>query len=166
MGLPNTPNDPGPLAGAGGLVWFAHSDVCSCRWSHRAMQITLGDIYIQIMQDYAYYRARSSVTAWKNSIRHNLTMHKSFIKVCLYRVRDVCQTSPSPALREGVPASSAECARKCAPQYSLSMAKACCVQHATFHSQKITFLVAGIELFGRTVSVLISTPDSFPPGGA
>lgn len=33
------------------------------------------------MEDYAYYRARAKNTAWRNSIRHNLTMHKSFIKV-------------------------------------------------------------------------------------
>eukprot|EP00039_Didymoeca_costata_P008244 m.109480 g.109480 ORF g.109480 m.109480 type:complete len:272 (-) comp14003_c2_seq2:35-850(-) len=44
-------------------------------------KVTLGEIYSKIMEDYAYYRARSNDTAWKNSIRHNLTMHKSFIKV-------------------------------------------------------------------------------------
>jgi hypothetical protein len=43
--------------------------------------VTLGEIYIQIMADYAYYRALEKSTAWRNSIRHNLTMHKSFIKV-------------------------------------------------------------------------------------
>jgi len=56
------------------LIYHAVKDSCK-------VKITLGEIYIQIMQDYAYYRARSKVTAWKNSIRHNLTMHKSFIKV-------------------------------------------------------------------------------------
>lgn len=45
------------------------------------MQVTLGDIYRKIMEKYAYYRARPKETAWKNSIRHNLTVHDCFVKI-------------------------------------------------------------------------------------
>jgi len=44
-------------------------------------KVTLGEIYGKIMEDYAYYRSIATQTAWKNSIRHNLTMHKSFVKI-------------------------------------------------------------------------------------
>eukprot|EP00041_Stephanoeca_diplocostata_P037425 m.1417038 g.1417038 ORF g.1417038 m.1417038 type:complete len:185 (-) comp25032_c2_seq2:232-786(-) len=46
-------------------------------------KVTLGEIYANIMKKYAYYRARPNETAWKNSIRHNLTVHDCFVKVCL-----------------------------------------------------------------------------------
>lgn len=47
----------------------------------RAGQVTLGEIYTKIMEKYAYYRMRPKETAWKNSIRHNLTVHDCFVKI-------------------------------------------------------------------------------------
>jgi len=44
-------------------------------------KVTLGEIYAYIGDTYEYYHSRPNETAWKNSIRHNLTMQPSFIKV-------------------------------------------------------------------------------------
>eukprot|EP00035_Acanthoeca_spectabilis_P034695 m.30512 g.30512 ORF g.30512 m.30512 type:complete len:357 (+) comp6803_c0_seq1:24-1094(+) len=44
-------------------------------------KVTLGEIYTKIMEKYAYYRMRPKETAWKNSIRHNLTVHDCFVKI-------------------------------------------------------------------------------------
>lgn len=44
-------------------------------------KVTLGEVYSQIMQRYGYYRQRKDETGWKNSIRHNLTVHDCFVKV-------------------------------------------------------------------------------------
>jgi len=44
-------------------------------------RVQLGDIYSNIMQSWAYYRARPNETGWKNSIRHNLTVSRCFRKV-------------------------------------------------------------------------------------
>ncbi|CAM6032132.1 unnamed protein product [Sphagnum compactum] len=45
--------------------------------SHRLM--TLADIYESIMSRYSYYRMAQP--GWKNSIRHNLSLHKTFARV-------------------------------------------------------------------------------------
>jgi len=42
---------------------------------------TIGEIYMTIMEQYPYYAARATETGWKNSVRHNLTLHKCFVKV-------------------------------------------------------------------------------------
>lgn len=44
-------------------------------------RVQLGEIYNQIQQSWAYYRARPDETGWKNSIRHNLTVSRCFKKV-------------------------------------------------------------------------------------
>jgi len=44
-------------------------------------KVTLMEIYVEIAKKYAYYRARNTETGWKNSIRHNLTVHDCFVKV-------------------------------------------------------------------------------------
>jgi hypothetical protein len=45
------------------------------------LQVTLGEIYDKIKEKYAYYKQRPKETAWKNSIRHNLTVHDCFVKI-------------------------------------------------------------------------------------
>ncbi|KAG0142683.1 hypothetical protein CROQUDRAFT_13998, partial [Cronartium quercuum f. sp. fusiforme G11] len=42
-------------------------------------KICLNDIYAYIMQNYAYYRKDEA--GWQNSIRHNLSLNESFIKL-------------------------------------------------------------------------------------
>lgn len=44
-------------------------------------RVQLGEIYNNIMDQWAYYHRRPSETGWKNSIRHNLTVSKCFSKV-------------------------------------------------------------------------------------
>eukprot|EP00040_Diaphanoeca_grandis_P031344 m.187411 g.187411 ORF g.187411 m.187411 type:complete len:367 (-) comp32305_c0_seq1:567-1667(-) len=44
-------------------------------------KVTLMEVYVEIANKYAYYRARNTETGWKNSIRHNLTVHDCFVKV-------------------------------------------------------------------------------------
>ena len=45
--------------------------------SHRAL---LGDIYSQVAEKYPYFGKNKSSSAWKNSIRHNLSINECFIK--------------------------------------------------------------------------------------
>ena len=46
---------------------------------HGGGKVTLAQVYDYIMSNFAYYRHADP--GWKNSIRHNLTQHKCFIKV-------------------------------------------------------------------------------------
>lgn len=42
-------------------------------------KVTLGEIYSYVKSTFKYYKANDN--GWKNSIRHNLTQHKCFVKV-------------------------------------------------------------------------------------
>ncbi|KAI8089749.1 fork head domain-containing protein [Halteromyces radiatus] len=44
-----------------------------------AQKLTLNDIYSWVLEHYSYYKTAGS--GWKNSIRHNLSLNKSFIRV-------------------------------------------------------------------------------------
>eukprot|EP00035_Acanthoeca_spectabilis_P022658 m.445004 g.445004 ORF g.445004 m.445004 type:complete len:357 (-) comp19175_c0_seq1:235-1305(-) len=46
---------------------------------HGGGKITLAQVYTYILENFAYYRHADP--GWKNSIRHNLTQHKCFLKV-------------------------------------------------------------------------------------
>ncbi|XP_035917220.1 forkhead box protein K1-like [Anopheles stephensi] len=45
-----------------------------------AQQLTLSEIYSYLMETYPYFRARSG-GGWQNSIRHNLSLNRFFIKI-------------------------------------------------------------------------------------
>ncbi|KAI8066569.1 hypothetical protein BC940DRAFT_240137, partial [Gongronella butleri] len=42
-------------------------------------KLTLNDIYNWVLEHYSYYKTAGS--GWKNSIRHNLSLNKSFVRV-------------------------------------------------------------------------------------
>ncbi|ORZ20410.1 hypothetical protein BCR42DRAFT_322560, partial [Absidia repens] len=44
-----------------------------------AQKLTLNDIYSWVLEYYTYYKTAGS--GWKNSIRHNLSLNKSFVRV-------------------------------------------------------------------------------------
>ncbi|KAI8338887.1 hypothetical protein BC941DRAFT_350427, partial [Chlamydoabsidia padenii] len=44
-----------------------------------AQKLTLNDIYGWVLDHYSYYKTAGS--GWKNSIRHNLSLNKSFVRV-------------------------------------------------------------------------------------
>jgi len=87
----------GPLTGlpadaSDALMFHAGNGSCRPPYAYTAMiymavhainhpKVQLGEIYNQIQQSWAYYRARPSETGWKNSIRHNLTVSRCFKKV-------------------------------------------------------------------------------------
>uniref|UniRef100_A0A674DB39 Fork-head domain-containing protein n=1 Tax=Salmo trutta TaxID=8032 RepID=A0A674DB39_SALTR len=43
------------------------------------MQLTLNEIYSWFTQTFAYFRRNAA--AWKNAVRHNLSLHKCFVRV-------------------------------------------------------------------------------------
>ncbi|ESO01600.1 hypothetical protein HELRODRAFT_148308, partial [Helobdella robusta] len=47
--------------------------------SNSDLQMTLSDIYAWIQDTYPYYKHTS--IGWKNSIRHNLSLNKCFIRL-------------------------------------------------------------------------------------
>ncbi|KAI8344009.1 fork head domain-containing protein [Chlamydoabsidia padenii] len=44
-----------------------------------AQKLTLNEIYSWVLEHYSYYKSAGS--GWKNSIRHNLSLNKSFVRV-------------------------------------------------------------------------------------
>ncbi|KAG5282368.1 hypothetical protein AALO_G00055230 [Alosa alosa] len=55
---------------------------CLIRWSileAPEKQRTLNEIYNWFMQMFLYFRHNNS--AWKNAVRHNLSLHKCFVRV-------------------------------------------------------------------------------------
>lgn len=56
------------------LIYMAMQSIGKAR-------VQLGEIYANIMDSWAYYKARPHETGWKNSIRHNLTVSRCFQKV-------------------------------------------------------------------------------------
>ncbi|KAI9475929.1 MAG: hypothetical protein EXX96DRAFT_485991, partial [Benjaminiella poitrasii] len=58
-------------------------------------KLTLHDIYIWISENYPFYSNENQ--GWQNSIRHNLSLHKAFIKI----ERDTSSTTTSCPPRKG-----------------------------------------------------------------
>ncbi|ORX74598.1 fork head transcription factor, partial [Linderina pennispora] len=46
---------------------------------HPRKQMTLNEIYNWIMDKYPYFKTAG--TGWKNSIRHNLSLSKTFVRI-------------------------------------------------------------------------------------
>ncbi|KAI9299772.1 hypothetical protein BJ944DRAFT_137278, partial [Cunninghamella echinulata] len=44
-----------------------------------SQKLTLNEIYNWVLEHYSYYKTAGS--GWKNSIRHNLSLNKSFVRV-------------------------------------------------------------------------------------
>lgn len=48
----------------------------------QAKKLTVHHIYEWVMSKYPFYRSGAAGTGWKNSIRHNLSLNKHFMRVC------------------------------------------------------------------------------------
>lgn len=55
--------------------------ICKAIRAINKEKVQLAEVYSKITSSYAYYAARPNETGWKNSVRHNLTMNKCFIKI-------------------------------------------------------------------------------------
>ncbi|ORY05315.1 fork head transcription factor, partial [Basidiobolus meristosporus CBS 931.73] len=45
----------------------------------KSQALTLNEIYVWIIEKYPYYK--TAAPGWKNSIRHNLSLNKMFLRV-------------------------------------------------------------------------------------
>ncbi|OAQ33578.1 fork head transcription factor, partial [Linnemannia elongata AG-77] len=59
---------------------YSYSSLITTAISESAQkQMTLNEIYEWVMERYPWYR--TAINGWKNSIRHNLSLNKAFMRV-------------------------------------------------------------------------------------